>query len=388
MLLAVAGIGSVAMAQNVNGYENVDENNKYQVLTNKFGSNWFVNFGAGGEILFGNKDVNAKFKDRISPTFNVGVGKWFTPGLGLRLQYSGFQGRGFTADAENPYVDGSANADGYYPQKFKYMNLHADAMFNLNALFGGYNESRVYEIIPYVGAGVVRNYDSPRGVNIAVNAGLINKFRLSSAWDLNIELAFMGVENKFDRELGGKINADGVGSATIGLTYKIPHRGFTKPQAARQIISEGELRDMRSKMNQMAADNNKLRNELAVAKTPVVVQEEVTVVDPDLAPRSVFFNIGSTKLAESELINLGFIADQMKEYPNMKFKVTGYADASTGSAETNRRISQQRAHSVVDALVNKHGIARNRFTAIEGEGGVATFDKPYLNRMALIEMVK
>ena len=33
------------------------------------------------------------------------------------------------------------------------MNLHGDVMFNLNALFGGYNQHRVYEIIPYVGAG-------------------------------------------------------------------------------------------------------------------------------------------------------------------------------------------------------------------------------------------
>ena len=32
------------------------------------------------------------------------------------------------------------------------MNLHGDVMFNLNALFGGYNQHRVYEIIPYVGA--------------------------------------------------------------------------------------------------------------------------------------------------------------------------------------------------------------------------------------------
>ena len=44
--------------------------------------------------------------------------------------------------------------DGYYKQRFDYMNLHGDVMFNLNALFGGYNQHRVYEIIPYVGAGV------------------------------------------------------------------------------------------------------------------------------------------------------------------------------------------------------------------------------------------
>lgn len=29
---------------------------------------------------------------------NISVGKWFTPGLGLRLQYSGLQAKGFTMD--------------------------------------------------------------------------------------------------------------------------------------------------------------------------------------------------------------------------------------------------------------------------------------------------
>lgn len=388
MLLAIASVTSVAIAQNTNGYENADATNKHQVFTNKFGSNWFFSFGGGGEMLFGNKDVHADFKDRISPTFNVAVGKWFTPGLGLRIQYSGFQGRGYTADATNPYVDGAKNSDGYYDQEFKYMNLHGDVMFNLNALFGGYNEHRVYEIIPYIGGGFTHNYDKPNSQGFTLNGGIINKFRLSSAWDINLELSFMGAQNKFDAELGGKRDADGVAAATIGFTYKIPHRGFTKPQPAKQLISEAELRNIRERMNEMAAENQVLRTDLAEAKKPVIVKQEVEVVDPDIAPRSVFFNIGSSKLSDSELINLGFIADQMKEYPNMKFKVKGYADSSTGSQATNERLSQQRAHSVVDALVNKHGIARDRFVTIEGMGGVTKFDKAYLNRMALIEMVK
>ena len=48
--------------------------------------------------------------------------------------------------------------DVYKRQRFDYMNFHGDVMFNLNALFGGYNEDRVYEIIPYLGAGLTHNY--------------------------------------------------------------------------------------------------------------------------------------------------------------------------------------------------------------------------------------
>ena len=75
-------------------YDNVT-GNKHEVFTNNFGSNWFFSLGGGAEVLFGNDDTAGSFGKRISPTLNFGVGKWFTPGIGLRLQYSGLQARGF-----------------------------------------------------------------------------------------------------------------------------------------------------------------------------------------------------------------------------------------------------------------------------------------------------
>lgn len=57
---------------------------------------------------------------------------------------SGLQAKGYTYNKTAPYVTGGVIGDGYYKQKFDYMNLHGDVMFNLNALFGGYNSQRVY----------------------------------------------------------------------------------------------------------------------------------------------------------------------------------------------------------------------------------------------------
>lgn len=389
MLLAVAGLSTTAMAQtNSKGYENVS-GDKYEVFTNKFWDNWFFSFGGGAEMMLGNGDTRGDLKDRISPTLNVSVGKWFTPGLGLRLQYSGLQSRGFTTDPTNGYIDGRViqprDGAAYYKQKFSYFNLHGDVLFNLNALLAGYNPNRVYEVIPYLGAGFTHSYSSPSREAFAVNAGIINRFRLSSAWDLNLELSAMAVENKFDAELGGKKDFDGVVSASLGLTYRFPTREFKKPQLAHQIISEAELRDIRSKVNSLAAENNNLKQELAVKPTTVVVEE--TVKAPDIAPRSVFFTIGSSKVSSQELVNLGFLADQIKEYPELKFRVVGYADSATGSPEKNKELSRKRAQSVVDALVGTYNIERNRMST-DAVGGVEKFDKPYLNRMVLIEVAK
>ena len=389
MLLALAGLTSAAWAQNstseVVEYEVIQVQDKYQVITNPFWSNWFFSIGGGAEATFGDNDSAGSFGKRISPTLNVSVGKWFTPGLGLRLQYSGLQARGFTYDAGADYVKGTQMKDGYNKQRFDYMNLHADVMFNLNALFGGYNQHRVYEIIPYVGAGFTHNYSKPHREALSVNAGIINKFRISNAFDINLELSAMGVEDKFDGEVGGDHGYDGVLSATVGLTYRFPARGFRRPMP--QLISQIELAAMQDKLAAMGAQNAQLKNALIQAQNqPVaeVTETEVIVPDPDIAPRTVFFTIGSAELSPREIMNLSYLAEQMKQFPNATYTVNGYADSATGTPAFNKELSLKRAQAVKDALVKNYGIAADRLN-IEAGGGVDKFGQPILNRVVLVK---
>lgn len=389
MLLALAGLTSAAWAQNstseVVEYEVIQVQDKYQVITNPFWSNWFFSIGGGAEATFGDNDSAGSFGKRISPTLNVSVGKWFTPGLGLRLQYSGLQARGFTYDAGADYVKGTQMKDGHYKQRFDYMNLHADVMFNLNALFGGYNQHRVYEIIPYVGAGFTHNYSKPHREALSVNAGIINKFRISNAFDINLELSAMGVEDKFDGEVGGDHGYDGVLSATVGLTYRFPARGFRRPMP--QLVSQIELAAMQDKLAAMGAQNAQLKNALIQAQNqPVaeVTETEVIVPDPDIAPRTVFFTIGSAELSPREIMNLSYLAEQMKQFPNVTYTVNGYADSATGTPAFNKELSLKRAQAVKDALVKNYGIAADRLN-IEAGGGVDKFGQPILNRVVLVK---
>ena len=74
MLLAFAGVTSVASAQQtmtVTEYEVIQVQDKYQVITNPFWSNWFFSVGGGAQVLYGNNDHIGKFRDRVAPTFNV-----------------------------------------------------------------------------------------------------------------------------------------------------------------------------------------------------------------------------------------------------------------------------------------------------------------------------
>lgn len=389
MLLAMAGVVSAASAQQdvtVTEYEVIQVQDKYQVITNPFWSNWFFSVGGGAQVLYGNTDHIGKLGRRISPSLNVSLGKWVTPGFGLRMQYSGLQAKGFTRNEIADYVKGAPRADGSYKQRWDYMNLHGDLMLNLNALLGGYNPNRVYEVIPYIGAGWAHSYSRPHTNVATFNAGIINRFRLSNAVDLNVELNATGLEGKFDGEQKGKRDYDGILGATLGITYYFPTRGFQRPVP--QIISEIELRQMRNQLNALAVSNMELQQQLANAKQPVTVEEEAVVVtDPDIAPRTIFFEIGSDKLSPQEEMNLSYLANRMKAFPDVTYTINGYADSATGSAAFNQKLSLARAQAVKDLLVNKYGIAADKLTVAAG-GGVDKFGQPILNRVVLVETSK
>lgn len=387
MSLALVGVTSFAFAQQavtVTEYEVVQVQDEHRVLTNPFWTNWFFSVGGGAQVMFGNGDHAGAFKDRIAPALNVSVGKWVTPGFGLRLQYSGLQAKGFTGNESAPYVQGSRLGNEGYKQRWNYMNLHGDVLFNLNSLFGGYNPDRIYEVIPYLGAGFTHSYSRPHTHAATFNAGVINRFRLSDAFDLNLELSATGMEGKFDGEHGGKRDYDAILATTVGLTYYLPNRGFSKP--APQMISEYELRRMRDRMNEMAATNLDLQEELAYAKRPIEVNEveEVVLTNANIAPRTIFFTIGSGQLSSQEEMNLSYLAGKMKEYPDTRYTINGYADSATGTPSVNQKLSLQRAQTVKDLLVKKYGVSADRLTIASG-GGVDKFGMPILNRVVLVE---
>ena len=72
----------------------VKDADKYRVETNRFGANWFAGIGAGAQMYFGDHDKQMRFVDRITPNFEAYFGKWFTPGLGVRIGANGYKIKG------------------------------------------------------------------------------------------------------------------------------------------------------------------------------------------------------------------------------------------------------------------------------------------------------
>jgi len=96
----------------------------------------------------------------------------------------------------------------------------------------------------------------------------------------------------------------------------------------------------------------------------------------------LFFVIGKSEIRPEEAFKLGQIAQILKDNPDAKITVTGYADSATGSAETNKKLSAERAAQVV-SLLKSAGISASRISSA-GTGSDKDATKgPEANRVAV-----
>lgn len=362
-----------------------EKTSKKGYITNGLWDNWFISLGAGGQVYWGENDREGSFGKRIAPTFDISVGKWITPAIGLRLQYGGFQMKGFDYAAKNPYITGNPDADGLYKQKFNYMNLHGDLLLNLSAAIAGYNPNRVYEFIPYVGFGAAWTFNNNVGNDeeLAFNAGIINKFRLSEAFDLNVELKGLVVNQRWDGSVGGR-KLEGATAVTVGFTYKFKERGFNKPVQPDYSMYEAQISGLKQNLGQSEDEKKRLADELAREKNrkPEVVNNG-KVVSGSMA---LFFPIGESDLTSKDLINLKYVSEIIKLSPEKKYKIIGSADSKTGTEQFNQVLSEKRAKNVYDTLVQKYGVNPSQVEIIAkgGNSDLSTNEAP-LNRVVIVE---
>lgn len=78
------------------------------------------------------------------------------------------------------------------------------------------------------------------------------------------------------------------------------------------------------------------------------------------------FEVGSSTLTASSERQVKNIANILKTYPKVKIKIGGYTD-KTGDEATNKKLSQDRANTVMNALIAE-GVSKNQIVGAEGYG--------------------
>lgn len=380
---ALLGMSMTAFAQQA------DPTLKYSVATNSFWSNWFIQVGGDYNIWYSNQEhgrgldnggnYNFLSKQRRSFGGSVAIGKWFTPGIGLRTKLQGFNSK-------------KIGAVGVTSQHFWSLNEHI--MFNLSNLFMGYNPERVWNISPFIGGGMARNMSANRYV-MQLSAGINSSWRLCRNLDLYAEAGWNRMEDNFDGNEMAQLSNTHYGRgwedkdnylyAEIGLTFKLGKATWNKTPDVDAIkaLSQSQIDALNSQLNDLNTENEKLRKELAEKpKTTVLTKSLKEFV---ATPISVFFNIGKIDVALlKDLVNVRALAKYAIEN-NSHILVTGYADSSTGTPAINQRLSEQRANTIVEELV-KMGVNRSNIRTAAG-GGVKMLEYPDYDRRATVQIV-
>ena len=434
-LIALVALGSLssAYAQEKEAQRAEDRAKMFRgVVTNKFGSNWEIGAAVGGQIYFGDHDKQMRFFDRLDLNLGVKAGKWWTPGIGVRLGVFGgnISGvSGWTAH-ENVY---HPNANKYNYQGFvnhatvenglatsgdvykhtnhsyplfettqKYINMHGDVLFNVSHMVGGYNPERFYSFIPFASAGFALSLN--KAVNgyysheATVGLGLINRFRLSEALDLDFEIRGTYTGDRFDQEFVADYGYEGRGyqaqagrwgegmlSASLGINYKIPRRGWEQPQVCPN--NDDVIADLKKSLeNQLALRENDAQR-IKELENALNKQDEITRENVTLYPLLVTFHIDRWFLCNKNRVNLGFLAEALKANPNLKFKVTGFADAGTGSVKRNIFLAKKRSEVIYNCLVNEFGVPASQLIR-DDKGGVENmyYNDPSCRRAVLLKV--
>ena len=373
IVLAMCGLTMGANAQETT----TDPVQKYSVATNSFWSNWFIQVGADWNAYYSNEEhgqglSRSPFKGfRAAPGFSVAVGKWFTPGLGLRTKFQGVWGRQVYDDVKHA----------------RHMwTLNENVLFNLSNMLYGYNPERVWNFVPFLGGGINRNCsDNNYAMNLSF--GVLNTFRVSNKVGINFELGWNYAEEDFDGISAGKGSRIWEGKdnrlyAEVGLTFNLGKATWEKTPDVDAIkaLSQSQIDALNAQLNDANAENARLKNLLAEKKD----EAPASVKNYSNAPMSVFFNINKAKVASrKDLVNVKGLADYAKEN-NVNLVVTGYADSATGSAAYNQKLSERRAETVANELV-KMGVSRDQITT-EGKGGVKDLSPVSYNRRATVKI--
>ena len=373
--------------------------NPHQVLSNPFRNNWYATVDGGINAFYGDKHTGS-FSNRLTPQFNIGVGKWILPGFGVEVNYTGFRSKShksvdtglFTRESPELY---DKNGNRYWLEDIKWWDISVSAKFNVTRLIYGYendNSPRLMnQFIVSAGLGITHHpglsYGSANELSAHVEFQYSHFFTPAKAWSLDFKLRGLLYDTNYDgysdntHAAEGKENLIDMNvSFNVGVTYYFKRRGWDRASQRTTIYNQYN----QAKIMELNEEINRLRNmpvkeetqNMNIAK---ILKEVVTF------PYLVNFVIDKVDVVNRELVNLKVVAEMMKATPDTRYLVTGYADKHTGSVKRNEWLAKHRSENVYKVLTEQFGVPASQLI-LDDKGGVENmyYDDPQLSRSAII----
>lgn len=353
---------------------------------NVFNPHLYVQAQIGGQYTLG----EVGFGKLLSPNAQLGVGYNFNKVVGARFSLNAWQSKA----GQKVISDGATTT---YKWKWNYIAPMVDATFNLTNLFCEYNPNRLVEVGVFggIGANIAWGNDEAADAQAAILAtpgsknlegydktamplenlwdgtkarfvarvGANVDFRVSDRVKLGVELSANTLSDKYNSKKAG--NPDWYFNALVGAKIALGQTHSTKvipaPKPVEKIIE-------------------RIIEKPAPAPAPKTETKQ-EAVDENFR-RDIFFPIGNSNIAKSQTTKIAEIVTFMKENPDAKITLTGYADKGTGSAAFNDKIAARRAQTVYNTLAAK-GVAKNRMIKKSMGSRVQPFEENDMNRVTI-----
>ena len=233
----------------VAGAQEVVPEKKHSVATNGFWSNWFVGAQSTWNAFY---QPTGKAHTRMGGALQVG--KWFTPELGLRTTMD----FGPAGERHDDAFDGTMWC----------WTLNEHVLLNVTNLLAGYNEQRLWNVIPYVGAGVAHNTSCHR-YTTDLSLGVLNTLRVNRRLAVSIEVGWNNYAAHFltpsDAAPSGLGNHHRAHQLTVaaGVTW---HLGRTTWQRTPDVesmreLSQDEIDALNAQLQDLQQENIRLQQE-------------------------------------------------------------------------------------------------------------------------------
>lgn len=206
------------------------------ILNSSLWDNWFIQAGLGMSLLnrYGENFAHV-FPNGKTFGINLGMGKWITPGVGIRggLNWqNGIIGNNHFSWMDTKGQPGSNHDGGGYGA------VYADLFLNLHNLFGEYDRNRLWEAIVFPRAGLNSNFEYSTASPIA-GIGTEQTFKLNDRLKVFADVAYQFTPNEF---VQGEVVSHHSGSTgwfdiNVGVQYELGQTiGWNRPGEKRATI--------------------------------------------------------------------------------------------------------------------------------------------------------
>lgn len=404
--------------------------------------NWFVSITGGATAFLGTPLGCEDLFGRLKPSYSLAVGKWFTPSVGARINYSGLQ-----------FKDGALSTQDYH-------HIHADLLWNVLGRRYARQDQVRWNLAPFAGIGLLHN--ATNGHNpLAISYGVQGQYRISRRVSVVLELSGTTTFQDFDGYGHPNRLGDHMLSLTAGFTFHLGKIGWKRAVDATPYARQNEwlmdYANFLSKENKRHADLNdrKRRTFIELKKIleieglldkygSLITEDSIgehqgyptnnysglnslmarlrnrhwngispldstntRYVNNDRSPEELaingsedmklmqtgecigspvyfFFNLNTVHLTDaSQMLNLDELARVANKY-GLSVRVTGAADSSTGTPVLNNSLSTSRADYIV-AELGRRGIPDERIIKVS-RGGIADHVPAEANRHTKVEL--